>query len=117
MNEINISKSWVSRICFDNGKFAYKNKLVGKKSNLHQTRRYECGLRMQVHGVDYREKYLVTDSKALRCVEGMNRQNQRTTVDKGDLDSVRAFQKPNHSKGTVHVYGGLSSKGLVIRFT
>ena len=103
LSEINISKSWVSQICIENGKFAYKNKLVGLMNDVHKERRLQWGLEMMSYDIDYWENYLITDSKLWRLFERLNRQNQRTTVDKGDLERVRVFEKPKHPHGTIHI--------------
>ena len=110
-DEISISKSHVSRICVEQGLYAYKNKLVGKMSEENRAARLKWGLENQHHGVEHWMRHLFSDSKMWRLHAGMNRQNQRTTVPKGQIDRIRNFKKPKYAKA-IHTYAGVAGRGL-----
>ena len=110
-DDVNISKSYASEICIKNDKYAYKNKRVGKYSNEHVEARFKWAKENVNRPKEYWVRHLVTDSKMWRLGGGMNRQNQRTTCDKGDLEAIREYHEPKHSP-TIHTYGGLSAMGL-----
>eukprot|EP01083_Nonionella_stella_P069109 184068_1 len=95
----------------DQGLYSYKNKLVGQMTYTHKKERLRWCREYEHYTADDWSKYLITDSKIWRLDGGMNRQNQRTNLYKGDTANIRKFEKRKGGP-TVHAYGGISSLGL-----